>query len=125
MPIITTRLNKLALAAGIFLAAQSASQLARADSVPQALAGTWVCTFEGTGEIVTITAVAGDGSVKYQYNSEKVQTPDIEEGDDGGIEVNYKGFAWTLTPVSATEASFMYNNKKKHTKNTAPCKPAS
>lgn len=109
------------LAAGALLAVMTAAPEAEADEVPAALAGKWVCTFD-TGETSTITATAGADSVKYQYNSEKTQNPDIEDGDDGGIEVNYKGFAWSLTPVSTTEASFMYNNKKKHTKSTAPCK---
>jgi len=112
------------LAAGALLAALVAAPVAEADEVPAALAGKWICTFD-TGEISTITASAGEDEVQYQYNSEKVQDQDIEDGENGGIEVNYKGFRWTLTPVSATEASFMYNNKKKHTKSTAPCKLAS
>jgi hypothetical protein len=109
-----------ALAAGLLLAVQSVAPVARADSVPEALAGKWVCTFD-TGDVVTILGVSGASTVEWQYNTANVRTEVIAEAGNGGIEVNHNDFDWVLWPVSASEAGFTYYNKNVHRRTNASC----
>jgi hypothetical protein len=104
------------MAGGVIVGAAS---MAMAANVPQSLGGTWTCNYD-TGDKSTITAVAGETSIKYQYNSGRIYEDEVEASADGGIQSSGNGWAWTMTP-SDSGAQFVFTSTKKNKTLTALC----